>query len=109
GSILRRSHLDEFPQLWNVLRGDMSLIGPRPERPEFVPMLASQVFGYRARHAVRPGITGWAQVEYKYAASIDETRKKLEHDLYYIRHRSLVLDAIILVKTLHVVLRMTGS
>jgi lipopolysaccharide/colanic/teichoic acid biosynthesis glycosyltransferase len=109
GSFLRRSHLDELPQLWNVLRGDMSLVGPRPERPEFVRTLASQVDGYRARHAVRPGITGWAQVEYKYAASIDETRKKLEYDLYYLNHRSPVLDAIIIVKTLFVILRITGS
>jgi lipopolysaccharide/colanic/teichoic acid biosynthesis glycosyltransferase len=108
GAFLRRSRLDEIPQCWNVLRGEMSLIGPRPERPEFEALLAATIPQYRARHAVRPGITGWAQVNYRYASSVEDAATKLEYDLYYVRHRSLRLDAVILLKTLAVVLRFSG-
>jgi lipopolysaccharide/colanic/teichoic acid biosynthesis glycosyltransferase len=100
GRILRRIHLDEWPQLWNVLRGDMSLVGPRPERPGFVEELTDQIPFYGLRHAVKPGLTGWAQVNYKYAASLKSSRVKLEYDLYYIARWSPVLDAGILVRTI---------
>jgi exopolysaccharide biosynthesis polyprenyl glycosylphosphotransferase len=108
GSLLRRIRLDEVPQLWNVLLGEMSLIGPRPERPEFVEVLASAVPMYRARHMVAPGITGWAQVSYRYGGSIEDSVRKLEYDLYYVRHRSLLLDAVILLQTVGVVLQRRG-
>jgi lipopolysaccharide/colanic/teichoic acid biosynthesis glycosyltransferase len=100
--------LDEVPQLWNVLLGEMSLIGPRPERPEFVEMLTSAVPMYRARHMVAPGITGWAQVSYRYGGSLEDSVRKLEYDLYYVRHRSLLLDAVILLQTVGVVLLRRG-
>ena len=109
GSLLRRTRLDEVPQLWNVLLGEMSLIGPRPERPEFVEMLTSAVPMYRARHMVAPGITGWAQVSYRYGSSLEDSVRKLEYDLYYVRHRSLLLDAVIVLQTVGVVLLRRGS
>lgn len=104
GKILRVTRLDELPQLWNVLRGDMSFIGPRPERPEFTGMLEKQIPYYDSRHLVKPGITGWAQVMYAYGASVDDAREKLQYDLYYIKHYSLLLDIAILFKTIRVVL-----
>jgi exopolysaccharide biosynthesis polyprenyl glycosylphosphotransferase len=100
GRILRRTHLDELPQLWNVLRGDLSLVGPRPERPEFVERLEREIAHYRARHAVVPGVTGWAQVSYRYARSVTDSKKKFEYDLYYVKNQSLWLDAMIILKTL---------
>jgi exopolysaccharide biosynthesis polyprenyl glycosylphosphotransferase len=100
GRILRRTHLDEFPQFWSVLRGDMSLVGPRPERPELVAELEKQIPFYRARLLVKPGITGWAQVNYGKGASIEGSAEKLEFDLYYIKHRSLWMDLWILLRTL---------
>lgn len=109
GRWLRRSRLDELPQLVNVVRGEMSLIGPRPERPEFVAELAAQIPFYRARHAVRPGITGWAQVRFGYGNSLEGARTKLEYDLYYVRHANFYLDALILLKTTAVVLRLQGQ
>jgi lipopolysaccharide/colanic/teichoic acid biosynthesis glycosyltransferase len=109
GSFLRRSRLDEAPQLWNVLRGEMSIIGPRPERPEFVAELSAVLPEYEARHAIRPGLTGWAQVRYKYTSSLEDAATKLEYDLYYVRHRSIGLDALILLKTVLVVLRLEGT
>jgi lipopolysaccharide/colanic/teichoic acid biosynthesis glycosyltransferase len=109
GGFLRRSRFDELPQLYNVLRGDMSLIGPRPERPEFVELLSSNIPGYCTRQVIRPGITGWAQVNYGYAASIDDAAIKLNYDLYYIRHQSPLLDIVILFKTLGVVLKFEGT
>jgi exopolysaccharide biosynthesis polyprenyl glycosylphosphotransferase len=109
GKLLRPCHFDEIPQLWNVLWGDMSLVGPRPERPEFVELLATRVRLYNARHAVRPGITGWAQVQFTYAASVQATATKLEYDLFYINHRGPVLDLVILLKTLLVAQRLTGT
>ena len=92
GKILRRTHLDELPQFMNVLRGEMSLVGPRAERPELVQMFQTHVPFYRARLLVKPGITGWAQINLGYASTIEETIQKLEYDLYYIKHRNLFLD-----------------
>ncbi|MBI5957489.1 MAG: sugar transferase [Chloroflexi bacterium] len=108
GRLLRRARLDEVPQLINVLRGEMSLIGPRPERPEFVDQLSQTIPFYRARHAVRPGITGWAQVCYSYGSSPDDAQMKLQYDLYYIRHRSLALDLLILFRTAGKMLALRG-
>ena len=99
GRILRKTHLDELPQLFNVLRGEMSIVGPRAERPELVSYFQNQVPFYRARLLVRPGMTGWAQVNFGYASSIEDTIVKLEYDLYYIKHRSLFLDLLICLRT----------
>lgn len=99
GGFLRKWRIDEIPQLINVLRGEMSLVGPRPERPEFIDTLAEAIPFYRERLLVPPGITGWAQVKYPYAASIDAARRKLQFDLYYIKHMSFFLDALILLRT----------
>lgn len=104
GRWLRRARIDEIPQLWNVLKGDMSLVGPRPERPEFVSRLEEEIPFYRARLAVKPGLTGWAQIKGGYAQGVEETKTKLEYDLYYIKNRSLWLDALILLQTIRVVL-----
>ena len=100
GKFLRRSHLDEFPQLLNVLKGEMSLVGPRPERPEFVSELDQTVPFYRERLLVSPGLTGWAQVSFAYADSVDATRRKLQYDLYYAKHLSFPLDCSILFSTI---------
>lgn len=108
GRVLRRTRLDELPQVWNMLKGEMSLIGPRPERPELVATLVNLVPFYQARHAVRPGITGWAQVRYCYGASVHDSLIKLQYDLYYIKHQSLYLDLSIMVKTVRVMLGMQG-
>ena len=99
GRILRKLHLDELPQLWNVLRGEMSLVGPRPERPEFVEMLKREIPFYAMRHLVKPGMTGWAQINHPYAASIEDSRLKLEYDLYFIAHMSPAFDLRILLRT----------
>jgi exopolysaccharide biosynthesis polyprenyl glycosylphosphotransferase len=108
GAFLRKTRLDELPQMWNVLRGDMSFIGPRPERPYFVDMLKSKIRYYDLRHYVKPGITGWAQVMYPYGASIEDAYHKLEYDLYYAKHISLKLDLLILLKTIGVVIKGEG-
>ncbi|MBN1658941.1 MAG: sugar transferase [Anaerolineae bacterium] len=108
GKMLRKTRLDELPQCWNVLKGDMSLVGPRPERPEFVQQLVEQVPFYQVRHAVRPGITGWAQVRYRYGSSVDDARIKLEYDLYYIRQQSIYLELTVLAKTIPVMLGLQG-
>jgi lipopolysaccharide/colanic/teichoic acid biosynthesis glycosyltransferase len=108
GRFLRRSRLDELPQCWNILRGEMSLVGPRPERPEIVAHLVKQVPFYQARHAVRPGITGWAQVRYHYGSSVNDALVKLQYDLYYIKHQSVYLELSILVKTAAVILGLRG-
>jgi lipopolysaccharide/colanic/teichoic acid biosynthesis glycosyltransferase len=100
GRILRRTHIDELPQLWNVLRGDMTLVGPRPERPELVRLIEGQFPHYTRRHLVKPGIAGWAQLRCGYAGSGLGTAWKLCHDLYYVKHRSLLGDALILLETL---------
>lgn len=100
GRWLRASRLDELPQLWNILKGDMSVVGPRPERPEFVGPLSSLIPFYAERHLVKPGLTGWAQINYRYGATIPDARKKLQYDLYYIKHMSFELDLVILLRTL---------
>jgi exopolysaccharide biosynthesis polyprenyl glycosylphosphotransferase len=108
GRILRRTRLDEIPQFWNVLKGDMSLVGPRPERPEFADILTQQIPFYRLRSIIKPGLTGWAQVQYGYSRSVADTVAKLEYDLYYIKHQSLWLDLWILLRTAGVVLSFKG-
>ncbi len=104
GKFLRKSRLDEIPQLYNVLWGDMALVGPRPERPEFVEKLKEEIPYYSKRHTLKPGVTGWAQVKYPYGASIEDSHEKLKYDLYYIKHYSLLLDFIIVLETIKVVL-----
>lgn len=104
GSFLRRTRIDELPQLWNVLKGEMSLVGPRPERPYFVEKLAESIPHYDERHRVKPGLTGWAQINYRYGATEEDARVKLEYDLYYMKNASLALDLLILMKTARVVL-----
>ncbi len=108
GRFLRRTRIDELPQFWNVLRGHMSLVGPRPERPEFVSWLAQSIPFYRVRHAMKPGITGWAQVRYQYGASEEDSLKKLQYDLYYIKHQGVFLEWHILLRTVMVVLGFRG-
>jgi sugar transferase (PEP-CTERM system associated) len=109
GNFLRRTRLDELPQLWNILRGEMSLVGPRPERPEFVKDLTDEIPFYGQRHAVKPGLTGWAQVRYAYAATVADTMEKLQYDLFYIKNLSMVLDLLIIFSTVKTVLRREGS
>jgi exopolysaccharide biosynthesis polyprenyl glycosylphosphotransferase len=108
GRLLRKARLDELPQVINVLRGEMSVVGPRPERPQFVDQLSEALPVYRARHAVKPGLTGWAQVRYGYGNSVEDARIKLEYDLYYVKHVSLYLDLLILLQTVRVVLGFQG-
>jgi len=109
GRFLRRTRIDELPQLLNVLRGEMSFDGPRPERPEFVAMLTEQIPFYAVRHSVKPGLTGWAQVRYSYGATVEQSVKKLEYDLYYVKNHTLVLDLVILLETVRVVLLGEGA
>ena len=108
GRLLRGTRLDEIPQFWTVLKGDMSVVGPRPERPYFVEQLTQQMPFYRVRHAVKPGLTGWSQVMYRYGASLQDSVIKLQHDLYYVKHQSVLLDLHILLKTIPVVLGFKG-
>jgi sugar transferase (PEP-CTERM system associated) len=109
GRFLRRTRLDELPQLWNVLRGDMSIVGPRPERPEFIAELTRQIPFYGQRHVVRPGLTGWAQVRHRYGSTVDDAQEKLQYDLFYIKHLSIAFDVYIVVDTVKTVLVRTGS
>ncbi|MGB1285547.1 MAG: sugar transferase [Aggregatilineales bacterium] len=109
GRFLRLSRLDELPQLFNVIKGEMSLIGPRPERPEHVQRLQQKIPFYRTRHTIRPGVTGWAQVRYHYGATDEDSLVKLQYDLYYIRHRSLMLDLGILIRTAVKMIRLGGQ
>jgi sugar transferase (PEP-CTERM system associated) len=109
GRLLRRTRLDELPQLWNVLRGDMSLVGPRPERPEFVQDLSRKIPFYGQRHILRPGLTGWAQVKYTYAASVVDALEKLQYDLFYIKNMSVSLDMFILLLTIKTVIMRKGA
>jgi sugar transferase (PEP-CTERM system associated) len=109
GRLLRRSRIDELPQLINVLAGEMSFVGPRPERPEFVAMLTEQIPFYAVRNSVKPGLTGWAQVRYSYGATIEQSVKKLEYDLYYVKNHTLLLDLVILLETVRVVLLGEGA
>jgi len=108
GRFLRRTMIDELPQLINVLRGEMSIVGPRPERPIFADQLAKQIPFYRARHAVKPGIAGWALINYGYSSSVLDALVKLQYDVYYIKHQSLVLDLFILLKTTGAMLSFRG-
>jgi exopolysaccharide biosynthesis polyprenyl glycosylphosphotransferase len=109
GRYLRNTRLDEIPQLWNVLRGDMAFVGPRPERPEFVQWLSEEIPFYDLRHMIRPGITGWAQVRYRYGASLEETKRKLEYDLYYVKHQSIGLDLLIMFETIKTIILRRGA
>ncbi|MGA9070784.1 MAG: TIGR03013 family XrtA/PEP-CTERM system glycosyltransferase [Terracidiphilus sp.] len=109
GGFMRKTRLDEIPQLWNVLRGEMAFVGPRPERPEFVQWLSQEIPYYDLRHMIRPGITGWAQVRYRYGASLKETRHKLEYDLYYIKHQSIGLDLLIMFETIKTIILRRGA
>lgn len=109
GAVIRPLRIDELPQLLNVLRGEMSLIGPRPERPVFVEQLAEVIPHYLERSVVKPGITGWAQVNFPYGASVEDAREKLAYDLYYVKNRGLVLDVLILLSTVRVVLFREGA
>jgi sugar transferase (PEP-CTERM system associated) len=109
GKFLRTSRLDEIPQLWCVLKGDMSFVGPRPERPEFVEWLTKEIPYYGVRHVVRPGITGWAQVQYKYGNTLEDAREKLQYDLFYIKNASVGLDLLILFQTIKIVLLGRGA
>jgi lipopolysaccharide/colanic/teichoic acid biosynthesis glycosyltransferase len=109
GRLLRKLRIDELPQIINVFRGEMSFVGPRPERPYFVDQLVRQVPYYALRHSVKPGITGWAQVRYPYGAGIDDTVEKLQYDLYYVKNNGLFLDLVTLVATVEVVLWGKGA
>jgi lipopolysaccharide/colanic/teichoic acid biosynthesis glycosyltransferase len=108
GAWLRRAHLDELPQVWNVLRGDLSCIGPRPEQPHYVAELSAKIPFYQLRHLVRPGLTGWAQVSYSYGSSEFDALEKLQYEFYYLRHQGLALDARIIGRTLRSVMRLGG-
>ncbi len=109
GSFLRKTRIDELPQLWNVVRGDMTFVGPRPERPEFVSWLNDEIPFYYLRHLIRPGLTGWSQIRYGYGATLAETREKLEYDLYYVKHMSLGLDLLIMFETIKTIVRRRGA
>jgi sugar transferase (PEP-CTERM system associated) len=109
GRILRKYRLDEMPQMWNVLKGDMNIVGPRPERPEFVEKLANMIPYYAQRHSIKPGITGWAQVSYHYGASVEDALEKLKYDMFYIKNTSLVMDMMIMFKTAKIVLLGNGA
>jgi sugar transferase (PEP-CTERM system associated) len=109
GRFLRRTRLDELPQLWNILVGDMSLVGPRPERPEFVRQLTDEIPFYGVRHVVRPGLTGWAQVCYTYGSSVEDAMEKLQYDLFYIKNLSVALDLFVIFSTIKTVILRRGA
>jgi len=109
GKWLRLTHIDELPQIWNIFKGDMSFVGPRPERSEFVTMLEEKVPYYFVRHSVQPGLTGWAQINYQYGDSVDDAIHKLEFDLYYLKNMSILLDLKIILRTMGVVLLREGA
>jgi len=109
GRIMRKTRLDEIPQFWNILKGDMNFVGPRPERPHFVSQLAQEIPYYEQRHLIEPGLTGWAQIKYPYGSSIEDARQKLQYDLYYIKNQSLALDATILFETVKTILFGRGA
>jgi sugar transferase (PEP-CTERM system associated) len=109
GRILRRTRIDELPQLWNVVKGEMSIVGPRPERPEFFADLSQRIPFYGQRHVVRPGVTGWAQIRYRYAADMEGALQKLQYDLFYIKHLSIAFDLFIVLETIKTVLVRSGS
>ncbi len=109
GQVIRKLRIDEIPQMWNVLKGEMSFVGPRPERPQFVKELSEQIPYYDQRHTVHPGLTGWAQINYPYGSSVEDAKKKLEYDLYYIKHMSIWLDLFIILKTVKTILFREGA
>ena len=109
GNIIRKLRIDELPQIFNVFRGDMSFVGPRPERPFFVDQLLEQIPYYASRHSLKPGITGWAQVRYAYGASLEDAIEKLQYDLYYVKNHTFFLDLLILFQTAQVVLFGKGA
>jgi sugar transferase (PEP-CTERM system associated) len=109
GKIIRKLRIDELPQLFSVLKGDMSLVGPRPERPFFVDQLTKEIPFYAVRHSVKPGVTGWAQVRYHYGATVEDSAEKLQYDLYYVKNHSLFLDILVLFETIGVVLTGKGA
>ncbi|MGH9968284.1 MAG: TIGR03013 family XrtA/PEP-CTERM system glycosyltransferase [Pyrinomonadaceae bacterium] len=109
GRVIRKIRVDELPQFWNILRGEMNFVGPRPERPHFVAQLAQEIPYYEQRHLIPPGLTGWAQIKYPYGASIEDARQKLQYDLYYVKNQSLMLDAIIMFETIKIILFGRGA
>jgi sugar transferase (PEP-CTERM system associated) len=109
GRIIRKVRIDETPQFLNILKGEMSFVGPRPERPHFVAQLAEEIPYYEQRHLIAPGLTGWAQIKYPYGASIEDARQKLQYDLFYIKNYSLILDAIIMFETIKIILFGRGA
>jgi lipopolysaccharide/colanic/teichoic acid biosynthesis glycosyltransferase len=109
GRIIRKTRIDEIPQAWSVLKGEMSFVGPRPERPQFVADLEQRLPYYAERHVVKPGITGWAQINYPYGASVEDAREKLEFDLYYAKNYTPFLDLLILLQTARVVIWPEGA
>ena len=109
GAFLRKFRIDEIPQFWNVLKGEMSFVGPRPERPEFVEQLTQKIPYYSERHTLKPGITGWAQVNYPYGATEEDALRKLEYDLFYIKNLSLLFDLFIVLKTIKTVIAGEGA
>jgi len=109
GDFIRKTRIDELPQLFSVLKGDMSLVGPRPERPSFVSQLKQQIRFYDIRHTVKPGVTGWAQVRYHYGATMEDARRKHQFDLYYVKNNSIFLDVLVLIETVSVVMFREGQ
>jgi sugar transferase (PEP-CTERM system associated) len=109
GRVIRKIRVDEIPQFWNILKGEMSFVGPRPERPHFVAQLAEEIPFYEQRHLIAPGLTGWAQIKYPYGASIEDARQKLQYDLFYIKNQSLIMDAVILFETVKIILFGRGA
>ena len=105
GRMLRKTRIDELPQLWNIIKGEMSFIGPRPERPEFVIQIEEKSPFYRYRHLMKPGLSGWAQINYRYGASLDDANIKLSYDLFYLKNASVALDLLIIFRTLGAVMR----
>jgi sugar transferase (PEP-CTERM system associated) len=109
GSVIRKLRIDELPQLFNILKGDMSFVGPRPERGEFVQTLSSRWPFYFQRHSVKPGLTGWAQINFRYGSSMEDSKEKLSYDLYYVKHFSIIFDVLIMLQTLRVVIWTQGA
>jgi lipopolysaccharide/colanic/teichoic acid biosynthesis glycosyltransferase len=109
GSVIRKLRIDELPQLFNILKGDMSFVGPRPERAEFVQTLSNRWPFYFQRHSVKPGLTGWAQISFRYGSSMEDAKEKLSYDLYYVKHFSIIFDVLIMLQTLRVVIWTQGA
>jgi lipopolysaccharide/colanic/teichoic acid biosynthesis glycosyltransferase len=103
GQFLRNTHIDELPQLFNILKGDISFVGPRPERPEFVQILEKEIPHYLFRQMIRPGLTGWAQIMFRYARSVMDSKEKFEYDLFYIKNRNILLDFGIIIRTIQII------